>query len=356
MTSDQRIRRTVAALASASAGVIGAALLASCSTPPQTPPPAPLPPAFTPPPITLSDRLIQDAAAYQAYMARVAAITPDFKSGDDVAHSLKTGDSYDPRQLLRGSIAYAAIVALQDPTFVKEVQVFAANPTSRPLLTEDILGNPSYVVGLKGADGAAGLVMATMLDQGQKLYSSGELVKQSAYSIQRQSWSQQIVVNREQRLADAKSVSTTALMSTTEDAARLRQAAVGAAPMTMSPVAPAAQPYPQVVIRGLALAALAVLGEAGDDQAARIEPIVSETTTAGCLGDAKLNLYQCLAVSKPHYEDIFCLGQHVMMDTGQCMMIAAGAPPPIYAPLAQSKTEVAYAPPGGSKKHKRRGK
>ena len=63
-----------------------------------------------------------------------------------------------------------------------------------------------------------------------------------------------------------------------------------------------------------------------------------------------LNLYQCLAVSKPHYEDIFCLGQHVMLDTGQCVMIAAGAPPPAYTPVAQSKTEVAYVPLGTSKK------
>ena len=32
---------------------------------------------------------------------------------------------------------------------------------------------------------------------------------------------------------------------------------------------------------------------------------------------SKLNLYQCLAVAKPHYEDVFCLGQHVLIDTGQ---------------------------------------
>ena len=79
--------------------------------------------------------MIQDAAAYQAYMAKVAAITPDFKSGEDVARSLKTGDSYDPQQLLRGSIAYAAIVALQDPNFVANVRSFGADPTQRQQMT-----------------------------------------------------------------------------------------------------------------------------------------------------------------------------------------------------------------------------
>jgi hypothetical protein len=35
-------------------------------------------------------------------------------------------------------------------------------------------------------------------------------------------------------------------------------------------------------------------------------------------------------VSKPHYEDIFCLGQHAMIDTGQCMAKAAASPNPAY--------------------------
>jgi hypothetical protein len=343
MTENRRAPRILA-------GLIGAAILAGCSTPPPPPPP-PLPPALVPPPITLSDRLVQDAAAYQAYTAKITAITPDFKSGADVAGALKTGASYDPQQLLRGAIAYAAIVALQDKNFVTQVQVFAANPVSRPLLTDDITRDPNYVLGLKGADTAGGLIIAAMTDQGVRLHSSGELVKQSAYSIQRQSWSQQLVVGRDQRLAEAKI--STPMMSSTTDVERLRQAAVGTTPLGLAAATPVTTPYPPVVTRGLALAALAILGEAGDDQAARTALILGETATAGCLGDAKLNLYQCLAVAKPHYEDIFCLGQHVMMDTGQCLMIAAGAPPPIYAPVAHSSTEVAYSAPGAKKKRKK---
>lgn len=55
---------------------------------------------------------------------------------------------------------------------------------------------------------------------------------------------------------------------------------------------------------------------------------------------AKLNLYQCLAVSKPHYEDIFCLGQHILIDTGACVIKAAGATvppePPRVLPVKES--------------------
>jgi hypothetical protein len=74
----------------------------------------------------------------------------------------------------------------------------------------------------------------------------------------------------------------------------------------------------------MALAALAVLGRAGDDQAQRIDALLDEPLSAQCLKMAKLNEYQCLAVAGPHYEDLFCLGNHAMMDTGKCIVGAAG--------------------------------
>jgi hypothetical protein len=55
---------------------------------------------------------------------------------------------------------------------------------------------------------------------------------------------------------------------------------------------------------------------------------------------AKLNLYQCLAVAKPHYEDVFCLGQHAMIDTGHCLMKGVGVAEPVDA-RAQAAAEAA---------------
>jgi hypothetical protein len=52
---------------------------------------------------------------------------------------------------------------------------------------------------------------------------------------------------------------------------------------------------------------------------------------------SKLNLYQCLAVAKPWYEDIFCLGQHVLIDTGQCITKAAGQSQPVQATAPDAK-------------------
>ena len=73
--------------------------------------------------------------------------------------------------------------------------------------------------------------------------------------------------------------------------------------------------------RGVAVAALSVLGEDGKAHA-----LMSEPRAGMCLKMAKLNLYQCLASAGPHYEDIYCLGQHAMIDTGQCMVDATKPP------------------------------
>jgi hypothetical protein len=72
---------------------------------------------------------------------------------------------------------------------------------------------------------------------------------------------------------------------------------------------------------------------------------MAEPASAMCLNMAKLNLYQCLAVAKPHYEDVFCLGQHILIDTGMCVIKASGAampyePPPPPKPVVPVKKPV----------------
>ena len=121
------------------------------------------------------------------------------------------------------------------------------------------------------------------------------------------------------------------MLPSMERVSLLQSAVSGASPPTgigysVSP------PYTPLVIRGLAVAALAALGEAGDANQAGVQAIMAEPNTDSCLNMSKLNLYQCLAVAKPQYEDVFCLGQHVLMDTGQCVIKAAGAPMPVEPP------------------------
>ena len=340
------------------APLLAALLLAACSS---APPAAVAPPAPPPPPaapsVSLSPRLVEMASAYRGYMIRTTAIAPDFADGAGVARSLQTGAAYDPDQLVRGAIAYAAVAALQDRTFVEGVRVFAKDRTQRQQMAYEILKNPAYALQLPGAAGAASLAVAALGSDAQRLYDGGKVVKQAAYDVQKQPWSKEAVPDREQRLAGAKGLAVGAMLGDAAETARLQQASSGGGlGLTGDATAP---PYTPTVARGVAIAALAALGEAGDANVETILGLMSEANVGRCMSMSKLNLYQCLAVARPHYEDVFCLGQHAMMDTGRCMIKATGLPEPYEArfvpdakSVARSYTPKKSAPP---KKGRRKG-
>jgi hypothetical protein len=384
MFSTTRTRVALTALA-----VVAATVLASCSTPPPPPPPVvAAPPA--PPPITLSSTIVERASAFRGYMQRAGAIGAKFENGEQIQSSLKIAVAYEPKQFLSGATSYAAVLALQDPTFVASVRTFAVDPAQRQQVINQLIADPAYAIGFKGSDTAAGLIIDTLNADGLKVYTAGKAVKQAAYDVQHSPWSKTTVLDRDGRLAYAKTMSATPALADSADVMLLQQASTGAVPLVLAPpaaqpatpvavptAAPAAgsaaiptvaappalapavtpavvgprsapPPYKPLVIRGLAVAALAALGAAGDNNLATIDAIMVEPTSAMCLNMAKLNLYQCLAVSKPHYEDVFCLGQHIMIDTGMCVIKASGAvlpyeppPPPKPTPAVTKKKPVA---------------
>jgi hypothetical protein len=323
MTSAKNLRLSNA-LAAAALG----ALMTACAgpaPPPPAPPPAPV--AAVIPPIGLSPRVVEQASAYRAYIAHASAISPGFTGGNDVAQGLKTGAAYEPGQLLRGAIAYGAVVALQDPAYVAGVRKFATDPDQRRTIAYEIMKDPAYAVGFSGSSSAAGLVMTALGDDGRKLLELGRNVKQAAYDVQHQAWSKGDVPGRDGRLALAKQLSATPGLGEVDETTRLQMAASSTGHMSLQGQS-ASPPYTPLVIHSLAVAALAALGYADDASLGQVMPILGEPTSAICLNMSKLNLYQCLAVSKPHYEDVFCLGQHILMDTGHCLMKGAGVPEP----------------------------
>jgi hypothetical protein len=328
-------------------------VVAGCETPPPPPPPVVAAPAV-PPPITLSNTLVERASAFRGYMARAGAISPNFQNGDEIQSSLKVGVAYEPKQLLNGVVAYAAVIALQDPAFVGAVRGFAADPTQRQQVINAIIADPAYAVGFKGSDTAAGLIIDTLGAEGLRVFTAGKAVKQAAYDVQRSNWSKATVNDRDGRLAYAKTQSAIPAQGEMNDVSALQQASVGAQPLTLTPRS-APGPYQPVVIRGMAVAALAALGAAGDANLPTVEAVMADPTSAMCLNMGKLNLYQCLAVSKPHYEDVFCLGQHILMDTGQCVIKASGAPMPVEPPRAMPE-KVSIAQAGGAGRNSKNAK
>ncbi|MCX7585668.1 hypothetical protein [Phenylobacterium sp. 58.2.17] len=299
--------------------------------------------------MSLAPSIIEQASAYRYYVDKAAAISPAFVDGQMVAEGLKVAAAYEPKQFLKGAIAYGAIVALQDPTFVAGVRQYAGTAAQRQQIAYEIMKDPAYVVGLPGSSSGAGAVIAALGEDGNKFYQAGKTVKQAAYDVQKQSWSKADVVGRDARLSQAKLLGSTPAAGDLTQTSRLQQAVAGAQPLGVTATS-AAPPFTPAVIRSLAVAALAVLGQASEPNVATLNAIMVEPNVASCANMAKLNLYQCLAVSKPHYEDVFCMGQHAMMDTARCVIKASGQPEPFEPRFVPTVRENASYKPTPAKK------
>lgn len=291
------------------------------------------------PAVNLSPSLVQQAAAYHGYMQRASAIDAHFVDAPSVASALRAGAAYEPQQFLRGALAYAALAALQDQTFVASMRAAGRDRASRQAIEYALLSNPATVMQYPGATNAAALSVAALHGEGMRLFTTGRAVKQAAYDTQRQAWANLRIQGTAERLAAVRTLSQTPLVPDPTEAARLGQSYRGVPSLGLTPDPEARAPYSPLVARAVTLAALAAMGMAGDDALGRIMPNLTDPEAGFCLNMAKLNLYQCLAVAGPQYEDMFCLGQHVLMDTGACLIRGSGValpmearPPPPPAP------------------------
>ncbi len=291
------------------------------------------------PAFALPAEVVSAATAFQRYMASAAKIDAGFADGDAVAQGLKTASGYEPSQMEEGMVAYGAIVALRDERFVAGVERAAGNGDDRAAFAEQLVQDPSTVTQVEGADEAARRIEAALGDKAGALLAAATQVKAAAYSVQHQAWSQAAVEDAQQRLADVKTRSNQrAAPSDVDDQAMLTAISdVDASALGDAPAGPT-----PIEARALALAAESVLGRAHAADRDRLTPLFSDADSAECLRMAKLDLYQCMAVAGPQYEDIYCMGQHAMAETARCVAGAAHAAPTERMSLAEPATDPAY--------------
>ncbi|RZJ85574.1 MAG: hypothetical protein EON88_26260 [Brevundimonas sp.] len=280
--------------------------------------------ARTPPPVALNQGVAEAASIYVAFARDISAMQGGFNDPEAIQAAIRRGTAYDPAQLSRGLVAYAAIVALQSPEFVQGVRQYAGDRTTREQLAANIVADPRWASHLPGAEAGAGMIMAALRTDIDAMSRAADSIENDAYAIQsdsRRSWGVAHVVNREARLAAAKARSAEAMLPSGPDAARLLAAAHNGSGLGLSADRLRQAPYPPVVERALAIAALAALGEAGAQT--RTDPLQNDPVSQTCLAESKLNLFQCLAASRPSYEDVFCLGRHIVRDIATCTRGAA---------------------------------
>ena len=302
------------------AALVGA-FLAGCATPePEpTPPPPPPPP---PPAVSLNEGVAQAASIYVAFMRDAQTIQAGFTSAEAIQAAIRKGAAYEPAQLSRGMIAYGSILALQSPEFVQGVRTFAIDPAIRQQIIARIVADPAYAATLPGADAAAGLIVDTIGRDSAAMLVIADAVEGDAYTIQerndpRRRWATVHIADRVTRLEGAKALSAVQMLPSAEESARLFAAANSGSGLALAP-ARSGPPYTPAVVRSLALAALAALGAGGEDARANTEALTVEQNSEFCLNMSKLMLFQCLAASRPSYEDMFCVGRHVARDLATC--------------------------------------
>jgi hypothetical protein len=267
---------------------------------------------------TLPREVVSAATAFEHYMASAARIDGRFADSESVARALKAASAYQPAQFEEGMISYAAIAALQDDRFVAGVEQAAGRGEQRAAFAERLIEDPLAATRIDGADEAARRIEAALSAKAAPLVSSATDVKAAAYSVQHQAWSKVMVANPQDRLAELKSLAAIRAAPSDDDNHAMMEAVAGmddpGAPGAAAPTG-----FTAIEARALALAAESVLGHATGPERDRLSPLLSEADSAECFKMAKLNLYQCMAVAGPQYEDVFCMGQHAMMDTGSCV-------------------------------------
>lgn len=316
----------------ACAAIAAAAVLAGCETPEPVPPPPPPVVVVAPlPPISLNQGVAEAAAVYVGFIRNVSSIRGGFPDADSVQQAMQRGATYQSGQLSAGLIAYASILALQSPEFVAGLRGYAADPATRAQVINAIMTDPSYAAGLPGADAAAGLITTTLGRDVAMLAAIADQVEGDAYSVQdrrdpRRRWATTPIPNRDVRLQAAKSLSDRPMVPSAEDAMVLFSAAHTGYGLGVSG-GRASAPFTPVVARALSIAALAALGAAGEDQRTNTEILINDPSNQFCFDMSKLNLFQCLAASRPSYEDMFCIGRHIVRDLATCATSAVGAAP-----------------------------
>ena len=272
--------------------------------------------------VAVSRQVIDAAAAFQSYMHHAGALSSHFSDGGGVAKALTVAAGYEPAQLERGAIAYGALAALQDSAFVEAVREAAPSPADRDALAARLVAEPAAVLEIPGAEETAARVATQVGRRGGALQINGEAVRKAAYAVQKEAWSKGAIEHASDRLSAVKAMSAAPATLTVADQEELMGGltalrAWSAAPDASGRATPA-------VARALAMAALAALGRGGEDHAEDVRSLLADARGLDCLKMAKLNLYQCLAVAGPHYEDMFCMGRHAMADTGQCVTAQVG--------------------------------
>lgn len=287
--------------------------------------------------------LERQAANYIRFREDVAAIEAmPFTQAEVTREAHRRLAAHDSAQLASGWVAYAALVAADQPDFAKALQEeINKKPNKRKGELGGVDGlmsraaqDPAYLRSLPGADKAIAAVLAMTVQDGARITELGEAFKAQAYAMQKTSWGKQKIPPSQSRLDEAASygrsrgapvapqfayashngVLAPALASAREEWAADWGEGAGQGKMT--------EKNAEVIVERILVLATRYSTDTLNPKL--VEVYAQNTKSERCLSMAKLTLDQCIAATRAPYEEAFCLGEHALKDIATCTGWVAG--------------------------------
>lgn len=334
-----------------------AALLSACATPAPPPPPIveapapvvvimpePLPapkPRLTIPQRSvdqrLQDPLVRAAAGHASLMQTMSLVSAvPISTADDLNRNMDSLTAVFSPRLGPGMMSYGALVAAQNSQFTDSV-IAEAEAVGVEGVIYKLYSDPNYASAFAGAPSAAMDINAAWAADKSMIASAGAAVKQQSYDLQKDpAWKKQRTDDRKARIASIKSAGRTRPMAGTTVMRGIAQAGAirsddfdagakraefwqafgrSGAPNAYSP---STQMGPRVK-KALTLAALETLGATGQPSQTWIQNYLTTPVLAQCSNWSRLHTEQCVAAGHYKYEDAFCVAEHQLTDTSECL-------------------------------------
>jgi hypothetical protein len=248
---------------------------------------------------------------------------------------------YDPAQLARGRLAYAALTAAQSPAFVAGVQS-RVRAAGRGAVLRQLQRDPTYARRRPpGASEASTLMITSMAADVARLRAASAHYEAMGNSIGSAAWNTPLdPTHRDARNAELRALAGQAPTLAPELVSRLHVgAASGGVPHDRDAFGgvgfwdalggrAAAAPVPQnirlrrnranIMDRVLTLGALYAIGATSAERA-RVNAMLDDPPTRICLAMQQLEFRQCVSVSHTPDEDAFCLARHGLGGVGECL-------------------------------------
>jgi hypothetical protein len=290
----------------------------------------------------LADPLQAAIDPYAAYQTGVSAsIDADISSAGAMDASLMRAAQYDPAQLARGRLAYAALTAAQSPAFVAGVQA-RVRAAGRAAVLRQLQRDATYARRRPpGAADASTLVLTSMAADVARLRAASAHYETIGNSIGSAIWNAPLdPMHRDARNTELHALADQAPTLAPELAARVHVRAAGSVMQRDRDAfggigfwdalggRAAAAPVPanvrlrrdraSVMDHALTLGALYVIG-ATPTERVRVSSMLDDPPTRVCLAMQQLEFRQCVSVSHTPDEDAFCLARHGLGGVADCL-------------------------------------